>query len=122
MKNQLLTQLEFQITNNNQKIEKGFNALKENFCHHLAWKCEEMYILSYKTEHYKELINTIEVVGEDQGLDEWIERFENFTSHAFNVRENSTGTMHKEVSTWKFICIMELLKEFRQFKKSINKK
>jgi hypothetical protein len=120
MKNQLVKQLESQIKHNNQKIEKGFNDLKANFCHQLAWKCEDMFMLSFKNENYQELIHAIEVLKEEEGLNTMIERFEQFLSHSFHVRENSTGVMHREASTWKFICTMELLKEFRNFKKSIN--
>jgi hypothetical protein len=94
--------------------------LIENVCYNLPWICEDLYIESYKLDHYKailkDMVKDCELTYEEI-FDYWITKFQNFISQDYNVRENSSGTMHREVSTWKFVATMQMLKELKQIVK-----
>jgi hypothetical protein len=41
-----------------------------------------------------------------------IKGYEQYLENDFNVRSNSSGTLHRETSTWKYQSILELKKFF----------
>ena len=105
------------IENQIKYSEKKLTELKErlivNFCYELPWIGEDIYKYQYKLEHYKTMLAELENESEEAVVKYWTERFTKFISETYNVRENSTGSLFREVSTWKFICNMELLKELK---------
>jgi len=105
--------LESQIKYSDKKLTELKEKLMTNFCHELPWLGEDIYKYQYKFEHYKQMLSELDEHSEEEVLNYWIEQFTNFISQSYNVRENSTGSLFRECSTWKFICNMELLKELK---------
>jgi hypothetical protein len=103
-------------------LEKQVTELKEklmsNFCYHLAWIGEDIYKIQYQLEHYKKMLSELDKHSEEEVINHWINKFTEFISRSFNVRENSTGALFRECSTWKFICNMEMLEELKLIKQS----
>ena len=96
-----------------RKMEQNMAKLQENFLHNFAWNGEDAYKQAY---HVKELqkILTDMMVEEDMDKDleiaEWyIRDYSKFIRRGYNVRENSTGALHREVSTWKYVVTIEIL-------------
>ena len=108
--------LESIIINSESKVTELKEALMNNFCYKLAWVGEDIYKTQYKLEHYKKILSELDKHSEEEVLNYWIEKFTNFISESYNVRENSTGSLFRECSTWKFICNMELLNELKSIK------
>jgi hypothetical protein len=124
-------------TNNMKTIELttlAFNHFKEmyennrasalarlaaNVTYEFSWVGEDLFLASYKADQYARILMIQETndCTLTEAIEHTIEDLERYISSEYNVRENSSGSLHKEVSTWKFIASMQLLKEL----KSINK-
>ncbi len=120
--------------NNNMKTEElttaAFNQFKEmheakrstllerlaaNVTYEFAWQGEDLFFASFKADEYAFVLR-IQAANEctiQEAITYKIEDLERYISNEYNVRENSSGSLHKEVSTWKFIASMQLLKEFK---------
>jgi hypothetical protein len=87
------------------------DKMTANFCREFAWNGEELWIETFKLDHYRAMLNDMVERGKDwvEVQAYWEERFASFTSKAYNVRENSTGALHREASTFKFLANMDLL-------------
>ena len=117
MTNEIKNELQSTIRYNEIKIAEGQKKLAENFCHYFAWNGEDLYKLIFITDHYKTILKDMDEFGVEEVMTEYITRFEKFVSELYNVRENCTGALHREVSTWKFVAKMEMIK----FLKTISK-
>jgi len=100
------------IKTTERRIEKSKASLAENFTYYLPWVGEELYKDEFKIKYYESILTDLTDMPEDNNTIEiWIKRLSDFTSRSYNVRENSSGSLHREVSTWKFIATMELIEE-----------
>lgn len=108
-----------ELNSNSNFLEKRINEYKEklneNYCYYLSWVGEQLWIETFMNDHYKAIINELNNNNhsEKEVIEYWINVSENFISQSYNVRENSTGSLHRECSTWKFISHMNLLKELK---------
>jgi len=93
------------------KIEKDKGKLDSNYCYWFAWVGEDIWLDSYKYEFCKSIIQQIEDGDELSTaiLERRINQLERYVSDVYNVRQNSTGSLHRESSTWQFIASMHLL-------------
>jgi hypothetical protein len=99
-------------------IKKDETKLLENFLYNFAWVGEDLWKMKYK-QHFIQYAFNAALERED--LNEDIEhalkaeikpRLEMLRSEclrSYNVRENSTGALHRETSLWKFQCQLELI-------------
>jgi hypothetical protein len=94
-----------------EALETAFASLKENFCYQLAWTGEDMFMNQYRLDHYKAILADLKGKNAEDVFQYWIGRFKTYISHPYNVRENSTGVLHREASTWKYMATMTLLEE-----------
>ena len=94
--------------------------LSEDVVYQMKWITEDLFMASFKESIY----NMIPHIGNNltENVDEicifqkvqWkIADLELHVSREYNVRENSSGTMHREVSTWEFIASMQMIKELK---------
>jgi hypothetical protein len=100
---------EFLIDKRNTLLEN----LKENVSYQFAWIGEDLYMTSYKADHYQWIYKMGSLEGNTimEMLEYKIEELKSYVKHSYNVRQNSTGTLHREVSTWQYIASMELINE-----------
>jgi len=109
--------LEQTIKYNQIQIDKAKANLAENFVYHFPWVGEELYKLEYMQDHYKAMLHDIiEGVEINKVVEHWDKQFKNYTSRAYNVRENSTGSLFREASSWKFQIQLELSEWLNSYK------
>jgi hypothetical protein len=114
-------ELEIIIGMKEANVLKLKTRLMENYTYQLSWIGEDLFMEQYKLEHYKAILEDVVKLGEQESMSYWLERFNGHINQDYNVRENSTGSLHREVSTWKFIATMQMLKELKQIIKHSNK-
>ena len=108
--------LESQIKYSDKKLTEMKTKLMANYCSQLPWLGEDIYKYEFKLDHYKSMLSDFDKHTEEEILVYWIEKFTTFIKHSYNVRENSTGSLFRECSTWKYICTIELLEELKSIK------
>lgn len=115
-------QVNFQIGYLQTKVDKIKADLVKDFTYQFAYVSEELFKLQYVLDVYLTISNEIlEVakkdsveVAEKEVINYWLDYFTDYVSKSYNVRVSSSGSLHREVSTWKFICAMELIKELKK--------
>lgn len=110
-------ELEITIGMKEANVLKLKTRLFNNYTYELSWVGEDLFIEQYKLEHYKAILEDVVKLGEEESMRYWLERFNGHINQDYNVRENSTGSLHREVSTWKFIAIMQMIKELNKLNK-----
>ena len=115
----LIENIDWLIKNNQEKISEMVLKLATNFVHNFSWLGEDLFMRHFKNDMYKALLIDINEYGAKEVLTAEIERLKAYTSSPYQVRENSTGSLHREVSTWKFICKLQLLKEYEEWARKI---
>jgi|LakMenE01Jun11ns_1017448.scaffolds.fasta_scaffold9815609_2 hypothetical protein len=115
----LVKRIEGLIEFNQGKISEMNEKLTRNFVHNFSWYGEDLFMHHFKNDMYKALLIDINEYGAKEVLTAEIEGLKSYTSSPYLVRENSTGSLHREVSTWKFICKLQLLKEYEEWAKVI---
>jgi hypothetical protein len=114
----IINHFEGLIKFNQSNIEEAEAKLQKNFCHHFPWVGEDLYMWNFRNDHYKAICQDLkEQNSVDMVISEWKARLERYVSSAYNVRENSSGSLHREASTWKFIASMKLLEDLRKITK-----
>jgi hypothetical protein len=102
------------------QIEKLQVNLETDFLGQFAWNAEELWKTSWTNMYFKSIVEwTIEMNEEDarEYIAEEIQRLKHFCLRSFNVRVNSTGALHREVSTWEFQCKLEAIETLSIFTK-----
>jgi hypothetical protein len=115
----LVENIDWLIKNNQEKISEMVLKLATNFVHNFSWVGEDLFMRHFKNDMYNALLMDINEYGAKEALNTEIERLKAYTSSPYQVRENSTGSLHREVSTWKFICKLQLLKEYEEWARAI---
>jgi len=114
------TDLEIIIGMKEVNVLKLKTRLMENYTYELSWIGEDLFMEQYKLEHYKAILEDVVKLGEQEAMRYWLERFNGHINQDYNVRENSTGSLHREVSTWKFIATMQMIKDLNHITKYRN--
>jgi hypothetical protein len=119
MKNQVITiqsEIQSEINYLQNKIIEAETSLQKDFLYYFEWVSEELFMHKFKINELQfklEFILNIEdealVIEECKMI---IKSYERFLDSEYNVRNNSSGTLHRETSTWKYQSILELKKFF----------
>jgi hypothetical protein len=99
------------------RVDKMQAQLQENYLYYLPWIGEDLYVETYKLKTYQSILNDLDTQTEAEVLNYYLLLFKSFCKSSYNVRENSSGSLHREVSTWKFVCTMELIESLEKFEK-----
>jgi len=94
--------------------------LTENPTLNLAWLGKDLWVTSFLADEYARLLSACDN-GMHEPKDECvaimvehhIKQYKEFIAQPHNVRDNSTSALHNEVSTWRFIAIMNLIEELQ---------
>ncbi len=103
-----------------QRVDKMQNQLNENFTYYFPWVGEDLYKENYLIGYYNTLLANLVTESEQDVLEYTIRNLKNYLRSSYNVRENSSGALHREVSTWKFQANMELLDQLEKLTRSDN--
>jgi hypothetical protein len=105
---------------NQEQINKLNTKLHLNFVYNFAWVGEDLFKCNYKMDLYNVLIYEIKEYGAKDTLTTNVNRLKTITRSAHQVREESTGALHRETSTWKFMCMLELLNELESYLEKLS--
>lgn len=98
------------------RIKESEDKLQQNFTHYFAWVCEDLWKDKFKIDNYQMIL----FKAENEPIDlidvtmSKARQLAEYCTEAYNVRENSTGSLHREASTYKYIASLELLKELNK--------
>lgn len=99
--------------------------ITESTTYHIAWSTEELYRTAFRLDYISQAISDLTpgdngCPSDERVCQEYIKHAERFLEHEYNVRENSSGTMHREVSTWKYQEMFWLKRFFSETLETIN--
>jgi hypothetical protein len=100
------------------KIIEAETSLQKDFLYYFEWVSEELFINKFKINELQfklEFMLNTTIDNESLIIHECkmiIKSYERFLDSQHNVRSNSSGTLHRETSTWKYQAILELKKFF----------
>lgn len=119
MKNSIITikaEIAHEIVYLQNKINEAEANLNRDYLYYFEWVSEELFInkfkineLQFKLEFILNINDPFLAINECKMI---IKSYERFLDSQCNVRSNSSGTLHRETSTWKYQSILELKKYF----------
>ena len=92
----------------NSKFENCKQLIDDDFAYQVAWQLEDAVINQHLTNLYLTTASMVEEEGAESGLHLALERWREYTSKVYNVRNNSTSEVSNMMSTWKYICKLEV--------------
>lgn len=124
MKTNYREQLISRVNYLNLNIEKLQARLDEDFVYQLPWVGEELWQKSFEARYINEVIKAMEGLEQSTSSDNPCpvrqvifincKQLKEITTRPYNVRVNSTGSLHREVSTWQFQVQLELYLYFNE--------
>lgn len=96
------------------RIAQNQEQLKQNFTYYFSWVCEELWKDEFKVAYYRHILVDAYENDIEEVMMKKARQLAKFCTEAYNVRENSTGALHREASTFKFISSLELLEDLNK--------
>lgn len=103
--------LQAKIAQADHTIQKDQQRLAENFIHNFAWCGEALYKALWMSQYCKNMLEDCEVHGAEAVGNRMLKSLLSNVSRVYNVRVDSTGSLHREVSTWQYQLQLELLND-----------
>jgi hypothetical protein len=93
------------------KVEEDMKKLQENYVYYLPWCGEGLWKNQFMLEHYQYYATNLpeDTDAANDYLTRTIKQLKEICMRSYNVRTDSTGALHRETSTWKFQCQLELI-------------
>jgi hypothetical protein len=94
-----------------KKTEKDMKKLQENYVYYLPWCGEELWKNQFMLEHYEYYAKNLpeDTDAANDYLTRTIKQLKEICMRSYNVRTDSTGALHRETSTWKFQCQLDII-------------
>lgn len=90
------------------KFENCKQLMDDDFAYQVAWQLEDAVINQHLMNLYVKTAYVVEENGAESGLHLALEGWREYTSKVYNVRNNSTSEVSNMMSTWKYICKLEV--------------
>ena len=103
--------LQGKIAQAERTIEQDQKRLAENFIHNFAWCGESLYKALWMSQYCKNMLEDCSVHGAEAVGNHMLKSLLSNVSRVYNVRVDSTGSLHREVSTWQYQLQLELLND-----------
>jgi hypothetical protein len=107
----------FTIKHAEGKAEQLQSRINENYLANFAWAGEDLWRQSFIVNDLKRKLNYLldeEVpFTELEKINEIISSYQDILDRTYNVRNNSSGSLHREVSTWEYQETLDLKKYFQ---------
>jgi hypothetical protein len=100
------------------RVSELMVKLESDYLYQLPWLGEEIYKYKYTIAYYKSMLNDLQSETDGVVLGYHTRKLLNYCRSPYNVRENSSGSLHREVSTWKFQCNLEIIEKLEQLTKN----
>lgn len=110
--NNVIAELKTRVKYLDAKIEKCQVNLETDFLGQFAWAAEELWKTSWTKMHFERIMDetlSMNDLEARQTIAAEIQQLELYCRRSFNVRVNSTGALHREVSTWEFQCKLDAI-------------
>lgn len=107
------TTIEYFIKGLNRQIELGNQKLAKDFAYYFPWVGEDLWMDNFKLKYYQSMLIELETHTAEEVMAHHTKFILDFTGRSYNVRENSSGSLHREVSTWKFQALLNILENLR---------
>ena len=116
-------ELHSRIKNVTMRIDTDQAKLAKEFDYYFAWCAEDLWKAHFERRTYQYWLRQLESSEDSPEVffRSELEQLQNFCSMPYNVRENSTGSLHREVSTWKFQCTLEFITILKVWSNRENK-
>lgn len=96
------------------RVSELMLKLESDYLYQLPWLGEEIYKYKYTIAYYNSMLNDLQSETDVVVLGYHIRTLLNYCKSPYNVRENSSGALHREVSTWKFQCNLEIIEKLEK--------
>jgi conjugal transfer/entry exclusion protein len=107
----------FSIKHAEEKVEQLQSRLNENYLGNFAWAAEDLWRQSFIVIDLKRKLNYLldeeTSLTELEKINEIIDTYQNILDRTYNVRSNSSGSLHREVSTWEYQENLDLKRFFK---------
>jgi hypothetical protein len=124
MKTNFAEQLNYRLTLLNRSVSELQAKLDGDFLYYFAWVGEELWQKKYEAKYITEVLQAMEGLEQSTSSDNpcpvrqiiliQARQLRDITTRPYNVRVNSTGALHREVSTLQFQCQLELYIYFNE--------
>ena len=118
----VLTELNRKADYHKSKFENCKQLIDDDFAYQISWQLESMVT----NQHLMNLCLTtaliIEEEGAETGLHLALDKWKGYTSKVYNVRSASTSEVTNMISTWKYICKLEVCEYIENLIKSYQPK
>ena len=118
---EIIDRVKFELQYLAKEQAEGMKRLGEDFEHNFAWVGESTFRAAFKTKVLNGLLRQLKEVDiMDQSVLSYEELVEStikteiqyrkeFLMKSYNVRENSSGALFRDASTWRFQSIIEMV-------------
>lgn len=90
------------------KFENCKQLMDDDFAYQVSFQLEDAVTNQHLMNLYLTTASMVEENGAESGLHLALERWREYTSRVYNVRNNSTNEVSNMMSTWKYICKLEV--------------
>jgi heme oxygenase len=96
-------------------IQTSEAKLTEDFLYYFSWVGEELWKMKYQQQFIQRIYDAAceseETIEQDlkKQIKTRLQMLREECLKPYNVRTDSTGALHRETSTWKFQCDLELM-------------
>jgi hypothetical protein len=122
----VLTELNNKAAYHKSKFANCKQLMDDDFAYQVPWQLEDAVTNHYLMNLYLSVATAVEETDAQTGLAYCLDKYKEYTSKLYNVRGTSTNEVSNMMSTWKFICTLEvcevLEKMIQQPKLKLEKK
>lgn len=118
----VLTELNRKADYHKSKFENCKQLMDDDFAYQVAWQLEDAVMNQHLMNLYLTTALVVEEEGAESGLHIALERWREHTSKVYNVRSNSTSEVSNMISTWKYICKLEVCEHIERLINSYQPK
>jgi hypothetical protein len=104
----VLTELNNKANYHRNKFVNCKQLVDDDFAYQLAWQLEDMVTNHYLMNLYLSVAHAVEESDAQTGLLYCLSKYKEYTSKTYNVRGTSTSEVSNMMSTWKYICTLEV--------------
>jgi hypothetical protein len=98
------------------QIQIKKQALNENFIYWFPFLMEDIFFLEYEISKFKSMLESLETESEYDVLKFTIKNLKEYCSVPRNVRSDSSSTLSREASTWKYVSNLRIIDMLEDYK------
>jgi hypothetical protein len=88
--------------------DKSLQKFQEDFCYQFSWSGEDTFKTCFEIQELSKIVADMEDIGEQNSAKRWVKYYRDYCSRPYLVRENSSGSLHREASTYIFQVMLDI--------------